>query len=262
MGKKGALDPRDDSGDESTEKKTDAKRKFEAQSSAAGTNKQPESTDSVAKNAMKDQPNLADEKWEGPLEGEVENWIQEELYIHGKVLIADDKTVICGSSNLNDRSQLGIHDSELSIVMTDTKTIEAQMDGKPYEAGYHAATLRRYLWREHLGLLLPQEMDASKDPNAQPPHVPNNIHENEEFEFVADPLSNKVWEMWTSRASRNTEIFRQLFHADPDDYGKSSQSSNVLLSSLLTYITQSKLSKTTINSFHQRAQKQVISTIR
>jgi phospholipase D1/2 len=262
MGKKGALDPRDDSGDESTEKKTDAKRKFEAQSSAAGTNKQPESTDSVAKNAMKDQPNLADEKWEGPLEGEVENWIQEELYIHGKVLIADDKTVICGSSNLNDRSQLGIHDSELSIVMTDTKTIEAQMDGKPYEAGYHATTLRRYLWREHLGLLLPQEMDASKDPNAQPPHVPNNIHENEEFEFVADPLSNKVWEMWTSRASRNTEIFRQLFHADPDDYGKSSQSSNVLLSSLLTYITQSKLSKTTINSFHQRAQKQVISTIR
>jgi phospholipase D1/2 len=262
MGKKGGLDPRDDSGDESMEKKTDAKRKFEAQSEAAGTNKQPESTDSVAKNAMKDQPNLADEKWEGPLEGEVENWIQEELYIHGKVLIADDKTVICGSSNLNDRSQLGIHDSELSIVMTDTKTIETEMDGKPYEAGYHATTLRRYLWREHLGLLLPQEMDASKDPNAQPPHVPNDIHENEEFEFVADPLSDKVWEMWTSRASRNTEIFRQLFHADPDDYGKSNQSSNVELSSLLTYITKSKLLKTTINSFHQRAQKQVISTIR
>ncbi|KAE9371059.1 phospholipase D/nuclease [Stipitochalara longipes BDJ] len=213
MGKKGALDPRDDSGDESTEKKTDAKRKFEQ----AGENKQPESTDSVAKNAMLDTPTLVDEKWEGGLDTEVENWIQEELYIHGKVLIVDDKHVICGSSNLNDRSQLGIHDSELSIVMTDTKLVNTTMDGQPYEAGYHATSLRRYLWREHLGLLPPQDLDAKDDPNAQPPDVPNDIKEGNTFDFVADPLSDDVWDMWTSRATRNTEVFRQLFHADPDD---------------------------------------------
>jgi phospholipase D1/2 len=219
------LNPKkDDSGDEAAEKRTDAKRKFEAagKGKATGTDGQPESTDSVAKNAMLDQPNLVDEKWEGDLSTEADNWIQEELYIHGKVLIVDDKTVICGSSNLNDRSQLGIHDSELSIVMTDTKTINTKMGGEDYEAGYHAATLRRYLWREHLGLLLPQELDATKDPNAQPPNVPNDIHDSHEgYEFVADPLSDELWEMWTSRASKNTEIFRQLFHADPDDFGKS-----------------------------------------
>jgi phospholipase D1/2 len=215
MGKKNALDPRDDSGDEAEEAKTDAKRKFEA----AGENAEPESTDSVAKSAMLNTPSLVDEKWEGDLDTEVENWIQEELYIHGKVLIVDDKTVICGSSNLNDRSQLGIHDSELSIVMTDTKTIHTTMDGQEYEAGYHAATLRRYLWREHLGLLPPQELNAEKDPNAQPPDVPNDPRENDTYEFVADPLNDKVWEMWTSRATRNTEVFRQLFHADPDDNG-------------------------------------------
>lgn len=220
MGKKSAIDPRDDSGDEETEKKTDAKRKFEAHAEAAGTNRVPDSTDSVAKNAMLDQPDLVDEKWEGDLEGEVDNWIQEELYIHGKVLIVDDKTVICGSSNLNDRSQLGIHDSELSIVMTDTKPLQSSMNGQPYEAGHHAATLRRYLWREHLGLLPPQEMDASKDPNAQPPDVPNDPQTGDTFEFVADPLSDQVWDMWTSRATKNTEIFRQLFHADPDNFGK------------------------------------------
>lgn len=229
MGKKGALDPRDDSGDEATEKKTDAKRKFEAHAEAAGTNRQPESTDSVAKNAMLNQPNLVDEKWEGDLEGEVENWIQEELYIHGKVLIADDKTVICGSSNLNDRSQLGIHDSELSIVMTDAKPLPSKMGGQPYEAGHHAATLRRYLWREHLGLLPPQELDASKDPNAQPPNVPNNPQKGDTFEFVADPLSDQVWDMWTSRATRNTEVFRQLFHADPDNCVKNFDDYNKFL---------------------------------
>jgi phospholipase D1/2 len=216
MGMKGALDPRDDSGDESTEKKTDAKRKFEQ----AGENKQPESTDSVAKNAMLDTPTLVHEKWEGGLDTEVDNWIQEELYIHGKVMIVDDKHVICGSSNLNDRSQLGIHDSELSIVMTDTKMVNTTMGGQPYEAGYHAATLRRYLWREHLGLLPPQDLDGKDDPNAQPPDVPNDIKEGNTFDFVADPLSDDLWHMWTSRASRNTEVFRQLFHADPDDNGK------------------------------------------
>lgn len=219
MGRKGIFNPKDDTGSEDKEKRTDAKRKFEAKSGVAGTDHKPASQDSVAKNAMHKQPNLADEKWEGTLEDEADNWIQEELYIHGKVLIVDDKTVICGSSNLNDRSQLGIHDSELSIVMTDTKVLNTKMDGKDYEAGHHAATLRRYLWREHLGLLEPQELDASKDANAQPPDVPNDVHEGETYEFVADPLSDEVWEMWTSRASKNTEIFRQLFHADPDDHG-------------------------------------------
>jgi phospholipase D1/2 len=131
----------------------------------------------------------------------------------------DDKHVVCGSSNLNDRSQLGIHDSELSIVMTDTKMVDITMDGKPYQAGHHATTLRRYLWREHLGLLPPQELDAKDDPNAQPPDVPNDPKEGKQYEVVADPLSDELWDMWTSRATRNTEVFRQLFHADPDDNG-------------------------------------------
>ena len=225
MGKRRAFDPRHDSGAGDDERARDAKARFEA----AGENKKPISTDSIAKNAMLNQPNLVDEEWEGPLEKEVENWIQEELYIHAKVLIVDDKTVICGSSNLNDRSQLGVHDSELAIVMTDTKTINTKMDGQDYEAGHHAATLRRYLWREHLGLLAPQDLDGSDDPNAQPPDVPNDPHEDDTFHFAADPLSDELWETWTSQASKNTEIFRDLFHADPDDCVKTFDDYNKFL---------------------------------
>lgn len=105
--------------------------------------------------------------------------------------------------------------------MEDYHQIDSMMDGQPYKAGCHAASLRRHLWREHLGLLPAQDIDASKDPNAQPPgDCPNHILEGEEDNFVADPLGDKLWDMWTSRASTNTDIFRHLFRADPDNNSK------------------------------------------
>ncbi|OTA04507.1 phospholipase D [Trichoderma parareesei] len=177
---------------------------------------------SVAHHAMAGQGPLEDEPWADP-DSEIKNWIQEELYVHAKVLIADDRVVICGSSNLNDRSQQGSHDSELSIVMEDTNLVQTTMDGKPFEAGYHAMTLRRFLWREHLGLLPPQGNDAEGDINAQPPSVEpkNDVYDNDEsWKLVEDPLGEELWEMWTSRADKNTELFRHLFHADPDDHIK------------------------------------------
>lgn len=200
---------------------TDARRKFEA--AADGEKSHADQIASVAAHAMAGQGPVSEIPWDGEEEDEVNHWIQEELYIHAKLLIVDDRIVICGSSNLNDRSQLGYHDSELSIVMEDTRRFESTMDGRPFEAGWHAATLRRYLWREHLGLLPPQEHDASDDPNAQPPSddSPNDVWDRDDsWKFVEDPLSDELWDMWTGRATKNTEVFRQLFHADPDDHGE------------------------------------------
>jgi len=34
---------------------------------------------------------------------------------------------------------------------------------------------------------------------------------------VADPLSETFQSLWNSRARQNTEVFRQVFHAVPDD---------------------------------------------
>ncbi len=107
--------------------------------------------------------------------------------------------------------------------MEDTDRILSTMDGQSFEAGKHAATLRRYLWREHLGLLPPQPHDASNDQNSHPPggRSPNDIWDGDEsYKFVEDPMSDELWDMWTTNATKNTEIFRHLFHADPDDHGK------------------------------------------
>lgn len=99
--------------------------------------------------------------------------------------------------------------------------LESTMDGQPYQAGHHAATLRRQIWREHLGLIEAQPLDADKDPNAKPPtDCPNDIGEGPEFEEVADPLGDKLWEKWTSQATKNTEVYRYLFRADPDNHSK------------------------------------------
>ncbi|KAK7735580.1 hypothetical protein SLS53_007494 [Cytospora paraplurivora] len=219
--------------DDGAEHKEDVKRRFEAARQEGQA--EVRSSSSVAQCAMAGTGRVLDELWEGDPEDEVNHWIQEELYIHAKLLIADDKIVICGSSNLNDRSQLGYHDSELSIVMEDTHRIPSIMDGKEFEAGYHAATLRRYLWREHLGLLPPQEMDASYDVNAQPPgeKTMNDIWDQgqgaEGYKFVEDPLGDDLWKEWTERATVNTKVFQQVFHADPDDHVKTFEDYNLFL---------------------------------
>ncbi|RYP16543.1 hypothetical protein DL765_005104 [Monosporascus sp. GIB2] len=212
-----------------TAKSRDVKRRFEA---AKQEEKDSKTACSVAHHAMAGTGKLSEEPWDGPPEEEVENWIQEELYIHAKLLIVDDRIMVCGSSNLNDRSQEGHHDSELSIVMEDTDRIASVMDGQPFEAGRQAATLRRYIWREHLGLLPPQGMDASNDPNAQPPGEgsPNDPWDRDDsYKFVEDPLSDDLWDTWTANATRNTEVFRQLFHADPDDHVKTFDDYNEFL---------------------------------
>lgn len=137
---------------------------------------------------------------------------------------------------------MGIHDSELSIVMEDRQTLDSTMDGQPYKAGHHAATLRRLLWREHLGLLPAQNLDPKDDPNAQPPDVcPNDVMEGPEYEFVADPMSDQVWEMWTGNATRNTDLFRHLFRADPDDNSKGHRFLMRFRTYRLTETMQSKL---------------------
>jgi phosphatidylserine/phosphatidylglycerophosphate/cardiolipin synthase-like enzyme len=43
--------------------------------------------------------------------------VTELIYVHSKLLIADDKLVICGSANINDRSMLGKRDSEIAVVI-------------------------------------------------------------------------------------------------------------------------------------------------
>ncbi|KAA8581970.1 hypothetical protein FQN60_008710, partial [Etheostoma spectabile] len=68
--------------------------------------------------------------------------VTELIYVHSKMLIADDNTVIIGSANINDRSMLGKRDSEVAVIVEDSEKVASMMDGQEYEAGPYALQLR------------------------------------------------------------------------------------------------------------------------
>ncbi|EHB12476.1 Phospholipase D1 [Heterocephalus glaber] len=122
------------------------------------------------------------------------NLVTELIYVHSKLLIADDNTVIIGSANINDRSMLGKRDSEMAVIVQDTEMIPSVMDGQEYQAGLFAQGLRLQCFRIVLGYL----SDPSED--------------------LQDPVSDKFFkEVWVSTAARNATIYDKVFRCLPND---------------------------------------------
>jgi len=174
--------------------------------------------DSVADCYMLNGPDIRRVPWDGDPQSEMDAFVSEELYIHSKLLIADDRKVICGSANLNDRSQLGSHDSEIAVLIEDQEEIDSYMAGRPWKAKKFAASLRRQLFRKHIGLLPAQDMQCP-DANFMPVGHDPNVYDwgSREDHAVADPLAPSFMNLWKATAANNTDAFRAVFHPVPDD---------------------------------------------
>ncbi|XP_055938050.1 phospholipase D1-like [Argiope bruennichi] len=121
--------------------------------------------------------------------------VTELVYVHSKLLIADDQVAIIGSANINDRSLLGRRDSEIAVVIRDTHFLEKE-EGRPHEAGKFCYSLRNAIFREHLGLMTSSQFNVElRDPSSQ--------------KFSKD--------IWTKTAISNTEIYEEVFHCIPTD---------------------------------------------
>lgn len=174
--------------------------------------------DTVSACYMDAGPDLHSIPWSGSPESELDAFVSEELYIHSKVLIADDRLVICGSANLNDRSQLGDHDSEIAVVIEDPSPVQSRMAEQDFTASRFAASLRRQLFRKHLGLLPDQPCDRP-DANWTPvTRGPNHYDWGSPADrLVEDPLSGRFLDLWRSTARTNTEVLSKAFHNVPND---------------------------------------------
>lgn len=73
--------------------------------------------------------------------------VQEIIYVHSKLMIVDDKYVICGSANINDRSMLGSRDSELACLIRDEEFQKTVMNEQIVFTGLYAATLRKKIFK-------------------------------------------------------------------------------------------------------------------
>lgn len=77
-------------------------------------------------------------------------------------MVVDDRRVIIGSANINERSQLGTRDSEIAACIEDDgDMMDSFFDGKPVKVGKFAHTLRMRLMGEHIGLDVDQ-LDREK----------------------------------------------------------------------------------------------------
>jgi phospholipase D1/2 len=104
VGKDGDDNEKDYAADQSAKEETLRKlQKFQEKVDQKKAGDGFNSKDSVAHCTMLNGGKVSDESWEGDPEAEKANFVQEELYVHGKVCIVDDRTIICGSANINDR---------------------------------------------------------------------------------------------------------------------------------------------------------------
>lgn len=117
----------------------------------------------------------------GVINGKV---VSDQIYVHDKLLIVDDRVAIIGSANINDRSMLGMRDSEVAVRIEDTLHIDIYMNRQPFAVGYFPHMLRTRLMRQHLGV-------------------------NESVD-VSDVLSEPVMQMWTRTAQSNSSLYDSL----------------------------------------------------
>jgi len=110
--------------------------------------------------------------------------VSEQVYVHDKLLIVDDRVLVIGSANINDRSMCGDRDSELAVRIEDTIHAPAVMGDAPFTVGFLPHSLRLRLMRQHLGV------DESVD--------------------LSDPLNHRSRELWRKCANTNSALYDSL----------------------------------------------------
>ncbi|KAI0983513.1 hypothetical protein GJ496_007968 [Pomphorhynchus laevis] len=120
--------------------------------------------------------------------------VTEMVYVHSKMMIVDDRLVIIGSANINDRSLTGNRDSEIAVCIEDQEFVLAKLNGKTNDVGKFASSLRIRIMREHLGDL------------SDPPRYTYDAASTDFFQNV-----------WQHTAAKNTMIYTKVFNCSPLD---------------------------------------------
>ena len=121
--------------------------------------------------------------------------VTEQVYVHTKLMIVDDLYALLGSANVNDRSLLGMRDSEIAVLVQDGKTARADINGQGSQRPVRlfAHDLRKQIWSKLFGLT-------------------GNVRPATELKQAIDQPGNpNSWKLIQRRAKANAELYEAAF---------------------------------------------------
>ena len=133
--------------------------------------------------------------------------VTEQIYVHSKLLIVDDRVAILGSANINDRSLLGSRDSELAVIVRDSTPVQVALDGQCTQVVSKAVhELRIALWRKHFGL------GQSARAKVQPAKGLEKSLEH--------PAAESTWRAIQEQADSNSFLYGKVFDFIPSNVSR------------------------------------------
>ena len=163
-----------------------------------------------------------------------QHYVTEQIYIHSKLMVVDDRFALLGSANVNDRSLLGERDSEIALLVIDTDTSQCDVGtGGKKPVRTFARELRMGVWKKIFGI-------TGK--------VRPASHLTQAVEQPANPAS---WQAIQKQAKTNAEAYEKAFPFVP----RSWSGVNVPASVLPTWDTEANRLKSPMPSQQEFWQK-------
>jgi len=128
--------------------------------------------------------------------------------VHSKLMIIDDRWVLVGSANINDRSLLGDGDSELAVTIADMDHSVHDLDGSgtPEPCRTFARDLRQKAWRKWMGSAAAECEEA-----------------------LDKPALKASWKKIQSIARDNSDIYEDVFNFIPRNEFESKTSKKTII---------------------------------
>lgn len=128
-----------------------------------------------------------------------DRYVTEQIYGHTKLMIVDDRYVLVGSANINDRSLLGTRDSELAVMIMDSATglNDVCGNGNPKLIRQFAHELRKAVWKKIFGITGKQRPATELET------------------AIEQPINPKSWQKIQAVLQRNTRLYEAAFKFIP-----------------------------------------------